>query len=113
MNTFQTIGIWLRALSQRMPATRGDINGLTEKIEMKLTELVAGLAAVSAQTDKSHGEVVAAVAALNEKIGALEAKVTELLNGELSPEIVAAFDGLKASVQAIDDLNADATPPTV
>lgn len=79
---------------------------------MKLTELVTGITELTAQTEKSRAEVVAAVVVLNEKIGALEVNVTELLNGELSPDVIASFDALKASVQAIDDLNTDATPPT-
>ena len=110
--TFQTtVGIWLRALSQRMPATRGDINKLTEIITMKITELASGLAELKVQTEKSRGEILAAVVVLNAKITALEQTVADLNGGELSPDVIASFDGLKASVQAIDDLNADATPP--
>lgn len=103
MNIFQTLGTWLSAWSRRQPVTKSDI----ERLEMKADQLLVGLQALKEQADKSKAEVVAAVGKLHESVAALEAKVTALTEGELRPDIAAAFENLKASVQAIDDLNAD------
>lgn len=104
MNIFQTLGTWLSAWSRRQPVTKSDI----ERIEMTTVQLLVGLQALKEQADKSKAELVAAVGKLNESVAALEAKVAALNEAnQINPEIHAAFDALKASVQAIDDLNAD------
>ena len=73
---------------------------------MKITELASGLAALKAQNEKARVEIIA-------KVNALEQAIADLNGGELSEEVNAAFEDLKASIQADDDLNADTTPPTV
>ena len=104
MNIFQPLGTWLSAWSRRQPATKSDI----ERIEMTTVQLLVGLQALKEQADKSKAELVAAVVRLNDSVASLEAKVAALNEAnQINPEIHAAFDALKSSIQAIDDLNAD------
>ena len=94
-----------------MPASRGDINGLTKKIEMNATDLLAGIKELRDQTEKSKGEIVSAVEALNATVAVLEGKIRDLNNGQLPDGVAEAFEDLKTSIQSIYNLNADATPP--
>lgn len=65
------------------------------------TQLAEQLAALAAQADKARAEVVARIAALEEALAN---------SGEVSPEVMAAFDALKVAVQATDDIVPDAPP---
>ena len=69
-----------------------------EEIVMKLSELSGEIAAVVVQVAKVRDEVLARIAALE----------AALANVELPEDVMIALDALRASVQAIDDLNQDA-----
>lgn len=80
----------------------------------QLNEVKAELEATTAQNTKASGEVVAAVAALTQRIADLEA-VIAAGGSDVPPEVIEAFNGVKAaadaakaSAQALDDLNPDA-----
>lgn len=66
---------------------------------MNMQELAQGLADLTAQTDKARAEVV-------QKIADLEAAIANA--GNTTPEVDAALEALKASVQASDDVVPDA-----
>jgi prefoldin subunit 5 len=72
-------------------------------------ELAQSLNDIAAQVTKSKDEVVAAVAALNQKIADLEAAIAA--GNGTTAEVDAAIEALKAQVQVLDDLNADASAP--
>lgn len=65
---------------------------------MKLNELSGEIAAVVVQVAKVRDEVLA-------RIAVLEAALADV---ELPEDVMIALDALRASVQAIDDLNQDA-----
>lgn len=73
-----------------------------DKIMSDQTQLAADLQALTAQTEKAKAEIIA-------KVAELEAAITNA--GNTTPEVDAALAGLKAAVQGVDDLNADAPPP--
>ena len=74
------------------------------QIIMEQSELAAQLTALQTQTEKAKAEILAKIADLE---GALDAA------DDVTPEVQAAFDALKASVQGVDDIVADApTEPT-
>ena len=73
-----------------------------KQIQMTNEELVSGLAEVTATVGKVKAEVETTLA----KVTELE---TALANsGSVSPEVQAAFEGLKASVETVDALVPDA-----
>ena len=72
---------------------------ILKQILMNQTELAAQLSALTEQTKKSFGEISTKLSELDQAIAA---------QGNVSPEVVAALDNLKAAVQQNDDLIADA-----
>ena len=68
-------------------------------------ELAQGLTDVTTQLVKVKGEVTTTVA----KVAELEAALAN--QGTVSPEVQAAFEGLKASVTAVDELIPDTIAP--
>ena len=81
---------------------------LLKEIAMNMQDLAAELQAVAAQAEKSKAEIVAAVGALTDHVAELEAAIAA--GAQTSPEVDAALALVKGDVQALDDLNADATP---
>jgi hypothetical protein len=84
----------------------GDITEiiLNQKQIMKTqAELAADLQAVTAQVAKVGEEVVKTL----DKVADLEAVLQE--QGQVTPELQAAFDALKAQVVVVDDLIPDAS----
>lgn len=73
---------------------------------MNDAELASGLATVSAQVTKIGTESTTTL----QKVTDLEAALGNQ-GSEVSPEVQAAFDALKAQVQIVDDLVADTTVP--
>lgn len=71
-------------------------------ILMKATELEGQLNTLKAQVDKSKTEVLKRIADLEDA----------LVNTDLPASAVTALDALKASVQAVDDINPDAPAGT-
>ena len=69
---------------------------------MNQAELQAELEALAAQNEKARTEILANIAALEAAIVAA---------GNTSDGVNVALATLKASVQADDDMNADAPPP--
>jgi len=78
------------------------IKSLLKEIKMNQAELAAELRNVKDQNEKARVEILA-------KIAALEAAINSA--GDVTPEVATALDELKASVQADDDMNADAPTP--
>jgi len=70
-----------------------------KRIIMNMQELAQGLTDLKTQTDKARAEVV-------QKIADLEAAIANA--GNTTPEVDAAIEALKASVQATDDVVPDA-----
>ena len=68
------------------------------QIIMEQSELAAQLTALQTQTEKAKAEIISKIADLE---GALDAA------DDVTPEVQAAFDALKASVQGVDDIVAD------
>jgi len=69
---------------------------------MEQSELAAKLTALTEQTEKAKAEILAKLADLDAALQAAD---------DVTPEVQAAFDALKGSVQGVDDIVADATPP--
>lgn len=67
------------------------------------SEIAAGIAQVNTQLQKVSSESTITL----DKVRALEEQIA---NGDVSPELQAAFDDLKAQVQKVDDLVPDAVP---
>jgi chromosome segregation ATPase len=76
-----------------------DILKILKLIKMEQSELAAQLTALQTQTEKAKAEIISKIADLE---GALDAA------DDVTPEVQAAFDALKASVQGVDDIVADA-----
>jgi len=76
-----------------------DILKILKLIKMEQSELAAQLTALQTQTEKAKAEILSKIADLE---GALDAA------DDVTPEVQAAFDALKASVQGVDDIVADA-----
>ena len=72
---------------------------------MTQAELAAELTAVKEQVTKIGSET----SALKQNVSDLEVALGNQTN--VSPEVQAAFDALKAQVQTVDDLVPDALPP--
>jgi uncharacterized protein YoxC len=88
-----------------IPASKRDVRELQRKVEMQMTtqaELVETVAAVQEQVAKIGTET----SGLIDKVAELEAIIEA--EGNASPELVAAVEALKAQVQVVDDLVADA-----
>jgi hypothetical protein len=75
------------------------IRNLERIITMNQAELQASLEALTAQNEKAHQEHLDALAALEEALAAA---------GGTTPEVDAALEALKASIQKDDDLSPDA-----
>jgi hypothetical protein len=75
---------------------------MLEVILMNQVELARQLEELTVQNEKARAEIVA-------RIAELEAALENA--GTVSPEVTAALDALKASVQADDDMHADPTEP--
>jgi chromosome segregation ATPase len=76
-----------------------DILKILKLIKMEQSELAAQLTALQTQTEKAKAEIISKIADLE---GALDAA------DDVTPEVQAAFYALKASVQGVDDIVADA-----
>ena len=72
---------------------------ILKQIKMEQSELAAQLTELKTQTEKAKAEIISKIADLE---GALDAA------DDVTPEVQAAFDALKASVQGVDDIVADA-----
>lgn len=83
------------------PEIPASIEERLDQLMTTQTQLAEQLAALAAQADKARAEVVARIAALEEALAN---------SGEVSPEVMAAFDALKVAVQATDDIVPDAPP---
>jgi hypothetical protein len=100
----------LRPLFSYLPATRRQMLELKlilintkELIMATQAEIAAGLTAASAALTKIGQETTTTL----DKVRALEEQIN---NGNVSPELQAAFDDLKAQVQRVDDMVPDAIP---
>jgi chromosome segregation ATPase len=69
------------------------------QIIMEQSELAAQLTELQTQTEKAKAEIIAKIADLETALSAAD---------DVTPEVQAAFDALKASVQGVDDIVADA-----
>ena len=69
------------------------------QIIMEQSELAAQLAALKDQTAKAKAEIVKKIEDLGTALEAAD---------DVTPEVQAAFDALKAEVQGVDDIVADA-----
>jgi prefoldin subunit 5 len=69
-------------------------------------EVATSIAALTVQVTKIQTEVQGAATALRDQIAALEAIIAA--GGAAIPELEAAVDGLRATLQTLDDLNPDA-----
>ncbi len=78
-------------------------NQKLDTIMAEQSQLAADLQALQAQVVKSREEIIAKLAALEEAIQAAD---------DVSPEVQAAFDELKAAVQTVDDIVPDPSEPT-
>lgn len=94
-----------------LPATRRQVAELKfifinakEVIMASQAEVAAGLATASAQLQKIGAESTTTL----EKVRVLE---DQIANGNVSPELQAAFDDLKVQLQKVDDLVPDAATP--
>lgn len=87
--------------SRYVPATLSDLDGLEERIMMKVSEIQAQLDAVGAQLTKAKDEILAKIAALEAALG----------DADVPAEAEAALEALKAQAQALDDIVPDAPPP--
>ena len=76
-----------------------DILKILKLIKMEQSELAEQLTALQTQTEKAKAEIISKIADLE---GALDAA------DDVTPEVQAAFDALKASVKGVDDIVADA-----
>lgn len=99
-----------RPLFSLLPATRRQLLELKlilinaqELIMATQAEIAAGLTAASAALTKIGQETSTTL----DKVRALE---EEINNGNVSPELQAAFDDLKVQVQRVDDMVPDAIP---
>jgi predicted transcriptional regulator len=81
------------------------INKRLEKVLMNQAELAAQLTEIGAQIAKIGEESAATLLKVTELEEALENA------GDVTPEVQAAFDALKAQVQVVDDLVPDAPTP--
>ena len=72
-----------------------------EDIQMELAELAATINNVNAQLGKATEEIVTKILELEDAL---------LQSNEMSAEVEAAVNSLKASAQALDDLNPDPVP---
>ena len=73
---------------------------------MDQAQLAADLAVVSAQVSKIGEESKVTLAKVDELQAALDAAIAA--GQTVAPEVIAAVDALKAQVQVVDDLVADA-----
>jgi hypothetical protein len=91
---------WWRSKPRSPLATQSDLEKSTQTIMAKISELSAIVAGLTAQVNKAKVEIV-------ERIAALESALQDV---ELPSDAENALAELKASVQAVDDINPDATP---
>lgn len=77
--------------------------------DMKQAELVARLTAVGAAVTKIGTET----STLLSNVADLRQQLTDEADGDLSPETEAALAAVEASVNTVDNLVPDATPPVV
>lgn len=75
-----------------------DVYSQLKYIKMKDAEVAKELTDFKAQVDKSNAEISAKIIALEEAVNN---------SGEATPEIVAAMEALKASIQKTDDIVPD------
>lgn len=83
-----------------------ELRSFLQRIERKLTMTADEINAITAQVAKIGTETTATLA----KVAELEEALANA--GEISPEVQAAFDALKAQVQVVDDLVVDPAAPT-
>lgn len=83
------------------PDIPASIEERLDKIMTTQAEFALQIEALTAQNDKARAEVLGKIADLQ---AALDAA------GTVDPAVLAAFDSLKASVQADDDIVPDADP---
>lgn len=97
------------AILERLGAISTSIEALKETITMNQQEAIDALTAVRAQQEKTANEIVAlkgGVDTLNQTILDLEAQLANA--GNVSPELEAAVNAVKAQAQVVDDLIPDA-----
>jgi chromosome segregation ATPase len=82
------------------------LTGKVNTIMANQTQLAADLQALRNQVAKIGTEITATL----QKVTELEAALAAA--GGTTPEVDAAVEGLKTQLQAVDDLIADAPPPT-
>lgn len=75
-----------------------ELSTIKQGMHMDKTELAANLNAVADQANKARAEIIA-------KLAELEAVINQA-----PPEVVAAFNAVKAAVQGVDDLIPDPPP---
>lgn len=88
-----------RSTARQLAFIRSELGAIKEITMTTQTELAQGLEALQAQTDKARAEVLGKIADLEAALGNADS---------VSPEVQAAFDALKGSVQAVDDIVPDA-----
>ena len=81
-----------------------DFHSLERKITMNHEQLATAITEIAAQAEKAKAEIVAQVVTLEAAIVAA---------GSTTPAVDTALAALKATVQGIDDLNADPVPAPV
>ena len=84
------------------------ITHLEKEILMKLSDILQQNESIKSQLNKAEVEIVKRVGDLQAAIDNLTANMADV---ELTPEQVASFDAVKASAQALDDLNEDELVP--
>lgn len=101
--TFIVLGWAIRhSLSRRMASVLAGINNKLTQIMATQAQVAADLVALTDQVTKIKSEVTGKLQELADAIAA---------QGTASPEVEAALAGLKAEVQAVDDLVVDPLPP--
>jgi hypothetical protein len=84
------------------------ITHLEKEIIVKLSEILQQNESIKSQLNKAEVEIIKRVGDLQTTIDELAQQLADV---ELTPEQVASFDAVKASAQALDDLNADELAP--
>jgi chromosome segregation ATPase len=94
---------------------RKEVKEKMNALLQQLQEVNASVAVARQQIEKARVEVISKIEALNTRISELE---EALANGNVTPEVQAALDAVKASLtelkaasQAIDDVVPDAPAP--
>jgi hypothetical protein len=84
------------------------LNHVLKEISMKLSDVLSANVSIRDQLTKAEVEIVKRVADLQ---AAIDKLTQQLADVELTPEQAASFDEVKATAQALDDLNEDEIAP--